>query len=263
MRSISVFLKFIIITVILIQSDISFSAVKFYQSSKVHSNGSISITFTYSAKESDLKDNKIGDLPFAINDVRQFFYSPDSEIKKSLAYKDPSDNSISAVTVDLEVRDLNKFSELKGFNSFKAHWMNSDTGMVFNWLVPEAFIKSNLIDTYQFILAFEDKIKSTNGVMKNNTCDWYVFADKVNPGGAYFVATVTPSEDSKTTQSSETSEEKKPDNNVKSGGKEKSDDGVKQNEKSKTCGVFSVELPVILFTGLIISYSRRKRRLKK
>lgn len=254
MGSKSEILKYIIISFIFLQSGISYSAVKFYQSSKVKDNGSIIMTFTYSAKESDLKDNMAGNLPFVIEDVRKFFYSPDSEIKKSLVYIDPTDKSISSVTVDIEVRDINKISEIKGLENFKTHWMKSDTGMVFTWLVPVSFVKTNLIDTYQFILSFEDKIRSSNGVIKENNCNWYIFADKMNPGGAYFITTVEKTEGNSTTAKTTAEPE------VKSSGNNKSEDADQQVGKPKSCGVFSIELPVIIFSGLIFSGIYRKRK---
>lgn len=246
-------LKFLVFSVILFNSAFSSAAVKFYQSSKVHNNGSISITFTYSAKESELKNNMAGNLPFNSDDARQFFYSPDSEIKKCLTYKDPTDNSIISVTVDIDIRDINKIPEIKGLNNFKTVWMKRDTGMVFSWLVPVSFIQNNFIDTYQFILAFEDKVRSSNGVVKDNNCNWYVYADKINPGGAYFVATVNATESNSVTSNTSGAP-------VKPEGDNNSEKVDPEVEKPKTCGVFSVELPIIIFSGLIFFYQIRRKK---
>lgn len=247
------FLKCLIVAAVLFNFGSAISAVKYYQSNKVKKDGSIIINITYSAKESELKDNMSGDLPFTEDAVRQFFSSPNSEIKKCLVYKDPSDKIISGVTLEINARDINKISTIKGFENFKTNWLKGESGMTFNWLVPIAFVKDNSIDTYQFVLTFEDKIISTNGVLKDSTCNWYVFADKMNPGGAFFVAAVSSGENSnKTTVPTETS--------VKTGGDKKSEDVDLQGGKPKSCGLFSIELPIIFFCGLIISY---KVRIKK
>ena len=246
------FLKFFIITSFLLYSGSSTSAVKFYQSSKIKKDGSINITITYSAKNSDLKDNMSGELPFTEDAVKEYFSSANSDIVKSLVYKDPSDNTLTGVTLNIVARDINKISTIKGFENFKTNWLKSESGMTFNWLVPVSFVKENSIDTYQFILTFEDKILSTNGVLKDSICNWYVFADKMNPGGAFFVATVSASENNTSTPPpSET--------NVKSGGENKPEDVDLEDGKQKFCGLFSFELPIIIISGLIFSYQFRKR----
>lgn len=246
-------LKCILITFTILYSGNSFCGVKYYQSNKVKKDGSIIINITYSSKDSDLKDNMSGELPFTEEAVKQYFSSPNSEIKKCLVYKDPSDKSISGVTLEIDARDINKLSTIKGFENFKTNWLKGESGMTFNWLVPVSFVKDNSIDTYQFVLTFEDKIISTNGVLKDSTCNWYVFADKMNPGGAFFVAAVSSGENSnKTTSPTETS--------VKTGGDKKSEDVDLQGGKPKSCGLFSIELPFILFCGLIISYRARRER---
>ncbi len=263
-----IFFKCIIVSLVFFQAGLTFGAVKFYQSSKVHSNGSISITFTYSAKESDIKNNMIGSLPFAIEEVKKFFSSPVSEIKKSLVYKEPSDKSISSVTIDIDLRDINKITEISGLNNFKSGWLKSDSGMVFNWLIPASFMQTNLIDTYQFVIAFDGKIISTNGIIRDNTCNWYVFGNKINPGGAFFVTTVSATDFNKSnTTTSEsvvkTENGKESDTISNSAGSNKSEDGVKQNEKPKGCGWFAYEFPLVLFSGLIISSAFRKIRIEK
>jgi len=267
MKTTQVFLRYSLLAVFLFQSAFSFSAVKFYQSSKVHSNGSITMTFTYSAKESDIKNNMIGNLPFAIEEVKKFFSSTVSEIKKSLAYKEPSDKSISSVTVDIDVRDINKIHEIAGLNNFKAGWLKSDSGMVFNWLIPASFMQNNLVDTYQFVLAFDDKIISTNGVIRDNTCNWYVYGNKINPGGAFFVSTVNATENNKTTTTTADTKtapdgNQKSENVTKSDGSNKPSDGNTETEKKKICGLFGLEFPVILLSGLIITFTYRKRKNK-
>ena len=254
-------IKFFFILFLLINTGISFGGVKFYQSCKINTNGSINITITYSANQSEITGNKVGNLPFDINEVKQFFFSSESEIKKSLVYKDPSDNNLLAVTVDIFIRNFNKFSDIKGLNNFKSKWLLKGDAMEFSLLVPASFFKENLIDTYQFHLISDDKIISSNGVIENNLCKWYVTKEKLDPGGAYFL-TVVSSTEKNIASSSGTGSENKPEDHLSEGNEnnpESQDKDETIDEKEK-CGVFSIELPVILLFGMLNSkYYRRKK----
>ena len=248
----------------LISFENGYSLVKFFQSNKININGSISITFTYSAKieEIEKNNNKIGNLPFTAEGAKQFFSSPDVELKKALIYNDPSDNTVRAVTLDIVARDINKLSEIEALKDFKTKYLNSDSGMVFSWLVPTDFIKTNSIDTYQFVLSSESEIKSTNGLRKEGKIDWYVFSEKINPGGAYFVATINVSSENK-------SEIQSTDKNA--AGKEKINSETKNEIKNepkpdeikKTCSIFGFEFPVIILVGMLLSKRKRKFSTRK
>lgn len=219
-------------------------SVKFFQSSKVRGNGSLSMTITYSAKESEFKGNNnlIGNLPFTTELVKEYFSIPSSEIKKTSIYKDPNDATITNVSIELIVMDINKIANAKALSGLRPGYVTSDSGHIFRWLIPTSFMQTNSIDTYQFLLSVDGDIKSTNGVLKNNVCSWYVFKDKMNPNGAYFLATVNP-DPSKMPKTESVTE------NNPSGGEEKS------------CGLFGLELPFILLTGLVLS--GKLKRIKK
>lgn len=250
-------LKYYFLSLFLFYSGISFGGVKFFHSCKINENGSINITMTYSANQSEITNNKIGNLPFEINNVKQFFYSPESEIRKSLVYKEPSDNITTAVTVDIFIRDFNKFSGIKGLSDFKSKWLSKGDAMEFSLLVPASFFKENFIDTYQFHLVSDDKILSSNGVIESNLCKWYVTKEKLNPGGAYFLTEVSATEKNNTdSENSETAN--KTDENSSSGNNE--NPGLQDKEEKGKCGVFSIELPAILLFGMILSNYKRKKR---
>jgi hypothetical protein len=260
-------LKYFFILFLLFNTGISFGGVKFFQSCKINTNGSVNITITYSANQSEISGNKVGNLPFEINEVKQFFFSSESEIKKSLVYKDPADNSISAVTVDIFIRNFNKFSDTKGLNNFKSKWLLKGDAMEFSLLVPASFFKENLIDTYQFHLISDDKIISSNGVIENNLCKWYVTKEKLDPGGAYFLTEVSSTEKN-IASSSGTGSENKPEENISEGNdknpesQEKVENKDENKEENGKCGVFSIELPALLLFGICVSNYNRKRKNK-
>jgi len=234
------------------------SSVKFYQESKIESDGTINISITYSAKTEEIEknNNKIGNLPFTEEEVKLFFSSPETELLKSLVYEDPSDNTIKGVTVNISAKDINQLTGIKAFNEFKIYAVSRDTGVVFSWIVPASFVQNNSIDTYLFILNSESEIKSTNGLKNENKINWFVSADKINPAGAFFIATLKASFGSKTEIKSN---ENISENNVK--GSSEPVDEISTGEKKKTCSIFGFEFPVIVLVGMIIT--KKKKNLSK
>ncbi|MBK6876265.1 MAG: hypothetical protein IPG99_07380 [Ignavibacteria bacterium] len=69
-----------------------------------------------------------------------------------------------------------------------ASWSKSDSGMVFRWLFSPSHKTKNEIESYQMIVDFESDLKSTNGVLAGKQVRWFVYTDKMNPNGAFFVA---------------------------------------------------------------------------
>ena len=95
------------------------AAVKFNQSNKVNTDGSISITFTYSANTADIKNGMIGDLPFTEELVKEYFSFPSGEVKKVIVFKDKTNPNLSLVTVDVTAKDISKISGAKALSSIK------------------------------------------------------------------------------------------------------------------------------------------------
>ncbi|MEO6693951.1 MAG: hypothetical protein ABIY50_04880 [Ignavibacteria bacterium] len=225
------------------------AAVKFYQTSKLNNDGTTTLTFTYSASESEVKSNNnmIGSLPFTVEKVREYFAFPNGDIKKALVYKDQNDASLMTATVDIIVKDFTKISSSKALSGLKIGYGKSDTGVVYSWLVPTSFMQDNKIDTYQFLTSAEGEIKSTNGLFKDNFCRWFVYKDKMDPAGAYFVTTFIPGK-STTTNTTTTTETGKTNTEKPEG------------SGGKSCGIFGMELPLILLLGFAFSNYKSKRK---
>lgn len=239
------FLKVTYISVfLLILTGYSNAAVKFYQSSKINNNGSISITFTYSAPESEVRSNNniIGNLPFTVDKIKEYFLCPTGEIKKALAYKDQTDPSLMSATVDIIVKDFSKIPSSKALNGIKVALGKTDSGMVYSWLVPTSFMQANSVETYQYLLSSEGDIKSTNGQFVDKVCRYFVYKNKMDPAGAYFVTTYIPgkTETPKNTEATNTGSDK-------------------PEGSGKSCGLFGFELPLILLIGYAYNYNKKNK----
>ena len=87
--------------------------------------------------------------------------------------------------------------------------------------------KTQLINSFHLTLTFDDEIKSANGQIKDKTVDWFqTDFSKEN------VLTAT----------------------LKSSGSKSN-----SNEGGKGCGLFGMELPIILFGGLVLAFKKKKK----
>lgn len=244
-------------------------AVKYFQIASFNNNGTGIISLTYSAKTEEVKSSNdiIGNLPFAQNKINEYFNSDVTKVTKALVYKDKTDTTLTSVNVELSISNLNKLQEAKAFNDVEARWLKSDTGMVFSWLFKPAHAKTNSISIYQIKVVFEGDIRSTSGVLKGKEADWYVPIEKMDPRGAYFVATINSDGTTQNTFSGTGKENDAAKNNVSGSNKESKEkkiitDTKTEEKKPGGCGLFAVEFPVILLGGLAVSKILKKKRIK-
>jgi len=236
--------KFLLILLTSILAFSSVGAVEYYQSNKINNNGSISIYIVYSAPNQQIKQNNdlVGSLPFAQNLANTYFTFPGAEVKSVGIYKDPLDSANrTKVAVDLVVTDFSKISESKAFKDIKATWVKTDTGAVYIWSMSPADLRKNLIETYHFALVSDPEIKSTNGNVSGKDVSWYVYGNTDNTYGAYFVATVKADDMNIVTSQENSNKTKDP--------------------KDKSCGLFGLELPIVLLFGLFLNLKLRRGRI--
>jgi hypothetical protein len=195
--------------------------------------------------------NIIGNLPFVQDKIKEYFTSDNSVITKSTIYKDKTDTTITSVALEINLRDLNKISVAKGFTGVDASWVKSDSGMVMRWLFTPANKNTNEITSYQISFNFEGDVKSTNGVKKDKTVTYFVTADKMDPKGAYFTATIDS--DGKTSRTFKGKETNVSNENPKSVNKT-------EENKPSSCGLFGIELPLVLLGGLAISKGLKSKK---
>ena len=229
-------------------------AVKYVQNASFNNNGSGIISLTYSAKTSEVKssNNIIGNLPFAQDKINEYFNSDVTKVTKAMVYKDKTDTTMTYVTVDFNISNLNKLKNAKAFTGVNAGWLKSDTGMVFSWLFTPEHAKSNSISIYQIGVTFEGEIRSTSGLIKGNMVNWYVPVEKMNPAGAYFIATIKSDGTTKSPFSGTPTKE--------SGDKKTTTDSKTEENKPSGCGLFGFELPVIIFLGFAFNKFARRRK---
>jgi len=229
-------------------STISFAGVTYYQLCKINKDGSVSITITYSASNQEIssKNNIIGNLPFTNKEIREYFTYPGVKLTKAFSYKDKQDPNKTSVTVEFNGGNLVNLSNSKALSGIKSSVLKKDSGYVVSWFVPASYYKSNSIDSYQFLMKSDPSIKSTNGLLKDGDIRWFVYTNKLTGDGSFFVTTVN-------------SDDVKPGSvNNNTAANNNSNTESNKEEKGGSCGLFGMELPFIVLTGLVLS-----RRFKK
>ncbi|HMR41881.1 MAG TPA: hypothetical protein PKA90_15795 [Ignavibacteria bacterium] len=237
----------VLLNILFFCSSFSYAGITFFQSNKINKDGSVSVSITYSASTQEVtsKKNIIGNLPFTNQLIKEYFNFPGVKLTKAISYKDPKNASNTAVTVEFNGGNLVKISESKALTGIKANVLKKDSGYVVSWFVPSSFYSTNSIETYQFLTKSEVGIKSTNGVLKDGEIKWYVFGNKVTGDGSFFVTTVNADGIKPGSSSNNNEEGNKTENN--------------KEEKSGSCGLFGMELPFVLLTGLVLSRKFRKK----
>lgn len=224
--------------------------VTYFQSSKLNNDGSITMSIKYSASSAEInKNNKvIGVFPFTQNLIKEYFNFTGANILKSNLSKDPKDTNTKIVTLEINSKNIYNIKEARVFKDFKIAYLKSDSGMTFSWYIPNDYIISNSIDTYNFIVTSDIEIKSTNGVLKDNNAYWFIMANKPDSRGYYYVITVKSDGKFVSTESKDSK------NNTDSSA-----------DKKIGCGLFGIELPLIIFLGFAFTNvaKRRKQYLKK
>ncbi|MBL0109229.1 MAG: hypothetical protein IPP52_18620 [Ignavibacteria bacterium] len=239
-----------IILAVLLFASYSYGGIKYFQSTKLNTDGSITMSITYSATSAEIAKNKnlIGKFSFDQNQLKEYFNFSGATFLKSNLHKDPEDPNKTAVTVEINTKNIFKIMEARVFKDIKIAYLKSDTGMIFSWYIPNDYIVSNSIDTYNFFVTSDIEIKSTNGLMNDNKINWFIFGNKPDPRGYYYVTTVKSDGKFVTTETKDS--------------KNNSDSSA---DKKIGCGLFGIELPLIVFLGFAFSNisKRRKEYLKK
>ncbi len=244
-------------------------AVKYVQNASFNNNGTGIISLTYIAKTSDFlsSNDVIGNLPFTQNKINEYFNSEVTNVLKADVRKDKTDTTLTSVSVEIKVNNLNKLNEAKAFSGVDASWVKSDTGMVFRWLFNPAHLKNNSISLYQINFTFENDIRSTTGVQTGKSVAYYVSAEKMDPRGAYFIATINSDGTTQNTFSGTGKENDAAKNNVsgtikESGEKKTIIESKTEEKKTGVCALFAFEFPVILLGGLLMNFKRLKKNKK-
>jgi hypothetical protein len=137
---------------------------------------------------------------------------------KDLKVEDDLKDSIKHVRVKLAFKDINKLSDATAFKKLKVSWKEGDDGMEFVYEVPKDTSASG---DYKLIYEFKlpGEVLETNGSKDGETVKWNKTLDDIKKQDLKMTAT------------------------VKSG---------------KKCGLFGLELPLVLGLGLTVLAVSRK-----
>lgn len=222
-----------------------------YQTGNLKNDGSGTLNIVYSGTIQQVVDNKysLGNFPFGEKNIRDCFSSEYVNIKK-LQIAKPGDTAYMVI-LDLEFSNINDLTKLKGFSDFNVALSKIDNGTEFKWTV-NSNDRVKLLNVLNFTMQFESVVVSTNGALKDGAVKWFkTDFSKTNELTAVLKSEINIS-DKRESIIKET-EKNSPENKA----------GSNNNKKEKICGMFGLELPLIIITGLVFSYQRRMKLRKK
>lgn len=210
-------------------------AVNFTQTVTLEKDGSGIIKLIYSEKESLVKENKfvVGNLPFSKDKSEEFFNSNNTSIRLFEVSNDPKDNTIIQVIVSMNFKDINKISEMKALSNAIVGLYNTDSGNVFKYVITPTFTKANSLDNVYTILIYNGKLKSSNGDSGKESISWFRAKEYLNKKDIFLYAVL--------------------ESEVKTVSKD-------NENKEKSCGLFGLELPIIISLGFVFSKFAKRRK---
>lgn len=242
---------------ILISAFLFLGAITVSQKGTVNADGSGSLTLTYTAPAAEVKKNNdlIGSFPFEQKMIKDYFSSgKDAQTKSISIGPNKADTTQTSVTVVIDFKNINSLSELKGFSGNKISYnAGEDNNRLFRWIISSESAKN--LDQIRCILTFDcESLSSSNGTVQDKTITFFR-ENKKHDFTKEVVLGATIKTDGKTALNTDTKTETKTD----AGGKK--DANEKKEEKSKSCGLFGLELPLILLSGLVFSSKLRRKKI--
>lgn len=231
-------IKVLFFTAVFISFPVILNALSINQIINLKSDGSGILNFTYFEKDDIIKqkNNIIGNLPFTKEKLAEYFKAPNSYIQLSKIEKNPKDNSQTQVVVIISFTDISKLGDAKGLTDIIFSLDQTDSGRVFKNIIKPEFVKGNLLNQIFLALNSESEIKSANGKITGKSVNFFRGKDFIDGKNSInFIATIEGGS-----------------SNTSSNGSSLS------GEKEKSCGLFGIELPFILISGLAFIFSRKK-----
>ncbi|MBK8554193.1 MAG: hypothetical protein IPL53_25355 [Ignavibacteria bacterium] len=174
----------------------------------------------------------IGGFSFVASEIKKKYSSPFSEVSLPRRYEIEKD-STTHIEVDITFKDFNKLTEASGFSKLQMSYVKGKDGMDFRYFIPK---DTNIALTYtkdwhtlEYTFEFPGEVIATNGTIENgskekNTAKWLYKVSDHAQNDLEFTATV--------------------------------------KDKSGICGMFGIELPVILLFGLILFKANSGKKIK-
>lgn len=179
-----------------------------------------------------LGDMKMGDevagYTFIVKDARDKFTSENSQVTDIKRYDNKPDTTIH-MEIKINFKDINKLTDAPGFAKHTISYVKGADGMDFKYVVPQdTAMKKHYIKESQkleYTFTFPKKVISSNGTIvdseNENVVKWSFPAMDLANGDIVMTAVV--------------------------------------KDKSGICGLFGIELPLILISGMVLLHFRRKR----
>lgn len=132
------------------------------------------MNIVYTAKKNNILLGKIDGFAFTEKKVRSNYESANTEITEVKVIENPADSTMS-VSINLTFKDFNKLSLSKGFSRCKPKWeIHQDTTFFSLTLLPDSSVKEipSTSGSLHFEFNFPNKIIQTNGKKDGKTVSW-------------------------------------------------------------------------------------------
>jgi len=213
-------------------------ALDWFQNTKINNDRSGTIRIFYWTNSSDVKGNdSFKGLPFTEEKIRAAFGSDNNKIQTLKVKTNNSDTA--SVNLVIAFKDIQKINTAPGFAYSKIVWYkNADSTVFMAQMEKETDYLSTDKIIYTFVLPTTEIVKTTGTKTNENTVTYGLNTNNL-ANGANFVITFKNSNDVNTS----------------------SNDGNKSNDgNEKSCGLFGIELPFVLFSGLSYVLINRKKK---
>lgn len=177
--------------------------------------------------------DEIGGFSFMAEEIKKKYASAYSEVRSVRKNDFPADTT-THIIVDIGFKDFNKITDMQGYSNIEASYVKGKDNTQFRYFIPkDTTIKLNYTtekNTLEYTFTFPFEVLETNGTKDPSAKNGNVVKWKF-----------------------QTSEHATKDFELKATVK----------NKFQLCGMFGIELPLILMFGLIyFNANRKKRKLK-
>jgi len=194
---------------------------------KEDGSGSIKLHYWTSMKNLSMGD-EIGGFSFSESNIKSNYTAPGVE-PSDVKITENTDDSTKHVNLEVGFKDFNKLSDAKGFAKTKQVWAKGKDGTDFKYTLLKDTANASGMGMEEFKLIYEftlpGEILATNGTKEGTTVKWNKTVADLRDD---VVMTAT----------------------VKGG-------------SEKKCGLFGMELPIIVFFGLMFGYTLRNKSKRK
>lgn len=202
--------------------------VNFDQKTAIKQDGSGSMTVHYWTKMSNVKSStELGSFSFEEAKAKSNYTSSNTDVKK-VKVEEKLDDSTKHVTVELSFKNINDISSAKAFEKIKASWKEGKEGMDFSYFVPKDTSNAGNMGASDIVLNYEfefpAEVLKTNGRKDGQKI---IYEKKLSDLKNDLEMTAT----------------------VKSEGKK--------------CGLFGMELPLLVLAGMLVTSAGIRRKNRK